>query len=758
MTERRNPAGVERDDETAVLILDRAGRVLRANAVAVGLLGGAAEVTGQLFGGRLRARDTGPLDPALDPVAEVGRTGQTAKGRLLVLVRDDGSYAWVRAAAEPCHGPPGAVVVTLVDVDREHAVLERLSDRARRLEGVLRAAADYVYVWEYLPDGRSFPLVESISSTTLFGFDDVEGLEESDVWQRHIHPEDVALYQAVTDAQAVGESGTGEYRLVRDDGSVVHVFDRWHGSRQADGVATVEGIISDVTVMRTAQAEARSNAERFRALAESAPVGIYLADEDGRLTFVNDRYAAVYGLPVERLLADGWTDVIHAADRAGAIERWEAAVAGAAPYEATLRIDRPDGATVWVESRGAPMFDATGRVLGYVGTDTDVTERIDAERELERRSLTDPLTGLPNRRRFAEHAEAALPPRTTAATAGIVILDIDHFKQVNDVHGHQAGDAVLRETARRIAASLSPGESAARWGGEEFCILVRNTIDAASLSATADRILARISARPIDAGGVAIAITASAGAAIGTGAADTADVVLGRADSALYAAKRRGRNRTVRFDELTPADQIAEEPPNLRVARGLALAASIREGMPELHCEQVSELAAATANELGLPPAMELRCRLGGLVHDVGKLAIPDRILGNSGQLDEADWLVMRRHAEIGAQIIRRIGGLDDAVPAVLHHHERYDGSGYPHGLVGEEIPIEARIVAAADAYSAITSDRPYARGRELDAAFAEIHRSGGTHLDPHVGEALERAIRRQIAQARHRLETDAAA
>ena len=96
-----------------------------------------------------------------------------------------------------------------------------------------------------------------------------------------------------------------------------------------------------------------------------------------------------------------------------------------------------------------------------------------------------------------------------------------------------------------------------------------------------------------------------------------------------------------------------------------------------------------------------------------------------------------------------RIGGLDDAVPAVLHHHERFDGGGYPHGLAGEAIPIEARIVAAADAYSAITSDRPYARGRELDAAFAEIDRSGGTHLDPRVGAALERAVRAQIARTR---------
>ena len=124
-------------------------------------------------------------------------------------------------------------------------------------------------------------------------------------------------------------------------------------------------------------------------------------------------------------------------------------------------------------------------------------------------------------------------------------------------------------------------------------------------------------------------------------------------------------------------------------------------------------------------------------MHDVGKLAIPDRVLTKPGPLDEAEWETMRTHPEIGEAIVRRVTGLADAAAAVRNHHERWDGTGYPDGLRGEEIPLEARIVAVVDAYSAITAERSYKAARSHEEALAELRRSGGTHLDPVVVEAL---------------------
>jgi putative nucleotidyltransferase with HDIG domain len=167
------------------------------------------------------------------------------------------------------------------------------------------------------------------------------------------------------------------------------------------------------------------------------------------------------------------------------------------------------------------------------------------------------------------------------------------------------------------------------------------------------------------------------------------------------------------------------------------MAASVREGMPALHCQQVADLSAAMAAQLGLSEALVMRCRIGGWLHDVGKSVIPDHILGKRGRLDAAEWQVMRNHTVIGDEIVRRIAGLGEAAPAIRSHHERYDGTGYPDGLRATAIPIEARIVAAADAYSAITSDRVYSRGRAREEAVAELRNSAGRHLDPVVIEAL---------------------
>jgi HD-GYP domain-containing protein (c-di-GMP phosphodiesterase class II) len=173
------------------------------------------------------------------------------------------------------------------------------------------------------------------------------------------------------------------------------------------------------------------------------------------------------------------------------------------------------------------------------------------------------------------------------------------------------------------------------------------------------------------------------------------------------------------------------------MARALAAAAGAREGVPKDHAGDVAALATSTAECLGLPADVVLRCRLGGWLHDVGKVAIPQRILEKPGPLDAAEWEVMCTHPLIGEEIVRGVAALREAAAAVRHHHERYAGDGYPDGLAGTAIPIEARIVAAADAFSAMTVDRVYSKARSPAGAAIELRRSAGAHLDPAVVEAL---------------------
>jgi HD-GYP domain-containing protein (c-di-GMP phosphodiesterase class II) len=240
---------------------------------------------------------------------------------------------------------------------------------------------------------------------------------------------------------------------------------------------------------------------------------------------------------------------------------------------------------------------------------------------------------------------------------------------------------------------------------------------------------------------VSVRLTISIGAALAGGELDGLDALVEAADRCLYVAKRHGRDRVSLIPRLVVTDDPASEPEAVAIARTLALATGLREGTPASHPERVAELATLTAERMALPVGVVLRCRLGGWLHDVGKAAIPDRILNKPAPLDEAEWSVMRTHTVAGEQVVRQLAAVREAAAAVRHHHERWDGSGYPDGLAGVAIPIEARIVAAADAYMAMTSDRVYAPARTPQQAVAELRRSAGSHLDPGVVAALLDAV-----------------
>ena len=358
-----------------------------------------------------------------------------------------------------------------------------------------------------------------------------------------------------------------------------------------------------------------------------------------------------------------------------------------------------------------------------------------------RLALTDPLTGLGNHRHFHERLQRELAAAVdSGGIVSLCLLDIDNFKEINDQWGHPAGDRVLSSVAGR----LRQGGEAFRLGGDEFAVLLAGT-EALQAVSIAESIVARIREADL---GIVDSITVSAGVASYPEHGRERDSLIRLADGALYWAKEHGKNqvRLARADvqELSEFKRVAGGADRLarfRAAASLARAVDSRDAYTGSHSERVAALSASIAEQLGLPRDEVELVRLAGSLHDLGKLAIPEEILQKEASLSSAEWLVVQRHPQIGYRMLESLG-VDPIADWVLHHHERWNGSGYPDALAGEAIPLGARIIHVADAFDAMTSDRLYRSSplpREL--ALAEVERCAGEQFDPDVVRAFLAAV-----------------
>ena len=323
-------------------------------------------------------------------------------------------------------------------------------------------------------------------------------------------------------------------------------------------------------------------------------------------------------------------------------------------------------------------------------------------------ALTDALTGLPNRRSLMRDLLAHLDEATSDRQLMLALFDLDGFKQYNDTYGHPAGDTLLSRLGSSLGASLTGRGTAYRMGGDEFCVL------APVAAEEVDEIVA-LAAEGLSEHGDGFDVGCSHGAALVPAEASTAEAALHLADERMYEHKASrssaGRQST---DVLLTA--LSE--------RG--------EGLYD-HLLGVARLAALTARQLALPEHECKRVELAAELHDVGKVAIPDQILHKHEPLDPHDWEFMHQHTVIGERIVRAAPSLAHVAALVRSSHERFDGSGYPDRLRGEEIPLGARIIAVCDAFDVMVSARAYDRAFSPAEALAELRRCAGTQFDPAI-------------------------
>jgi diguanylate cyclase (GGDEF)-like protein len=353
-----------------------------------------------------------------------------------------------------------------------------------------------------------------------------------------------------------------------------------------------------------------------------------------------------------------------------------------------------------------------------------------------RLAQTDPLTGLGNHRHFQEQLQSKLESaEQTRLPLSVILLDLDNFKQINDRYGHPAGDKVLAQVAMR----LRDAGQAFRLGGDEFAVVLPGHGEEAARR-VGEKLVRDLGDAETEHGGT---VSFSAGVATFPQHGLDRSELVRVADIALYWAKGEGKNRVRVYRPDMPAmtqlQRLATDPDRsarLKAAAVLAGAVDARDAYAGSHSQRVGDFAAAVAERLKLPPEEIELIRLAGKLHDLGKLAIPEEILRKRGTLTPREREVLERHPQIGQNMLDPLG-IEPVASWVLHHHERWDGDGYPGNLSGERIPIGARIIFAADSFDAMTSDRVYRRALSFDEATEELRRCAGTQFDPVVVAAL---------------------
>ena len=479
--------------------------------------------------------------------------------------------------------------------------------------------------------------------------------------------------------------------------------------RNGHAVGAIESL-RDISVSRENQQALRDNEALLREITNHMRDIVCKVSPDGLVKYVSPSLTNMSGYTPEEMLGKHFSNFVHSDDMPALLAGYRQLKDGANEVKLEFRANHLHGLYRYVESMGSPVRDELGAITGIVYVIRDVTERKLMEQRLRYLGLHDHLTDTYNRAFFEEQLLHMGQP--IFFPLAVITCDIDGLKLVNDTLGHHAGDLLLQTAATTIKRMLKKEDILARVGGDELAVIVPHTSEAA-----ARRLCADIRQAVIDYNQVhpKLPLSMSIGHAYGSEVAPL-HRLFEAADNSMYREKLHRQQST-----------------RSAVVHTLMLALEARDFITEGHADRLQSLVARLAERLALPERTITDLRLLAQFHDIGKVGVPDSILFKPAKLTPSEQLEMQRHCEIGNRIAQASPDLLPISDWILKHHEWWNGSGYPLGLNGEDIPLECRIISIADAYDAMTNDRPYRKALTTEEAITELKRGAGQQFDPHL-------------------------
>lgn len=562
----------------------------------------------------------------------------------------------------------------------------------------------------------------SPSYKAMFGYEDHELENKPDLWKDLIHEDDLERSMMMYDNHVASLGQTSMYHEVRykhKDGSIVWVIKSGQVAEwdEFNRPLRLVGCIINITKQKKLEHALREEGNLFQTTLHSIADGVVSIDRNGIIQVFNQSAEEISGYSSYEVVGRNILELLHLIDE----KNNEEIICYIEDFIDIENFSRDDlsitiksGEIVPIEYSISQIIDNNGQVDGAVMVFRDIREKRERTNRISYLSNHDQLTGLYNRYYYEEQLEHLIKEEQLPLT--LAIMDVNGLKLTNDAFGHLMGDRLLKTLSDVLKEKCRDKDMLFRVGGDEFVIMMPNTTEeeGKEVFTSIYRTLEKVKLEKI-------VISVSIGWATSTAKINNLDDLYTKAEEYMYRKKiaegQSMRNRTVQVI----LDTLNEKNKRERI-----------------HAQNVSKISRKIAEVMQFEPEVIKEIELAGLLHDIGKIAIDENILNKNGILTESEYNQIKKHTECGYQIMKSVDAYSKLADYILSHHERWDGMGYPRGLKGESIPLIARIINIADAYEAMTADRPYRNGMSHSDAIIEMERCAGTQFDPYIVDTFK--------------------